>query len=235
AKHRDAAAKPYRAELRLWNAETGEDLGVAPTTRMPVVDGAGPLSLASWSSGVKIHVALAAGDGIVRLWDAKSGQISEATDEENNSAALYLPDAKRLLTSSPIKTKDGWRARLRTWSAEDGNLSEAQTWTKGAGTSIFWPLTLAAVTGRSGKVEAIAAVCLEEWKDEGQTKRQFWLTFFDPANGRIMHEQLLWDIGSGPFEQPVLAVGPRGRHLAVSGNSEHTVHVFAVDDLLNKK
>jgi WD40 repeat protein len=229
------AEKKYQVDLRLWHAELEKDRGEAPTAKMPLVDASGPIGLAAWSSGGEMHVVLAAGDGRTRLWDVKSGKVIDAADEKNNSTALYLPDRHRLLTSTPIKSKDGWRARLRTWKAEDGKLTEVDSWTKGDGTSIFWPLTLAPVVSNTGKVEFVAAVCLEEWLDRGEVKRQFWLSLFDPKEGTILHEQLLWDIGTGPFEQPVLAVGPRGRHLAVAGNPEHTVHVFAVDDLVEKK
>src|SRR5262249_1575774 len=91
AKKWEAAAKPYRSELRLWHAESGKELGAASGEVMPLVDAPRPLSLAAWSSADKIHVALAAGEVRLRLWDAKANKISEANNEKNYSAALYLP------------------------------------------------------------------------------------------------------------------------------------------------
>jgi WD40 repeat protein len=235
AKKRVAGEEQYQAELKLWNVESGKELGDAPTDKMPSVQAGEPLGLAAWFGGGNTRVALAAGDGRIRLWDVKAGKVVEAADETRNTLSLYLPDSKRLLTSTPIRTAGGWRARLRTYNTEDGGLTEINSWTKGEGTSIFWPQALAAITSEAGKVEYIAAVCREDWKDKGETKSQFWLSLFNPADGKIVHEQYLWDIPSGFLEQPVLAVGPHGRHLAVAGNPQHTVYVFAVDDLVARK
>jgi WD40 repeat protein len=235
AKKRVPGKEQYQAELKLWEVDSTKELGAAPSDSMPFVPAGEPLGLAAWSEGGNTRVALAAGDGRLRVWNVKAGQVVEADDAKRNTLSLYLPDSKRLLTSTPISTKEGWRARLRTYSADEGGLTEIDSWTKGEGTSIFWPQALATISSDAGKVEYIAAVCREDWKDKNQIKSQFWLTLFDPADGKIVHEQYLWDIPPGFLEQPVLAVGPRGKHLAVAGNPQHTVFVFAVDDIVAGK
>src|SRR5262249_303968 len=115
AKPWDARSKRYVVDLRLWEAGSGKELGTVGGAKMRIVGGGRPVGLGGWARGDKIHVRLAAGDGRLRLWNAKTKEISEANDENNNFAVLYLPDRKRLLTSTPIGTKEGWRARLRTW------------------------------------------------------------------------------------------------------------------------
>src|SRR5262249_28115859 len=55
----------------------------------------------------------------------------------------------------------------------------------------------------------------------------------DPNNfGGSASDEPLW---TGTLKLPVLATAPRGRHIAVAGNSSHEILVYSVQELLNHR
>lgn len=233
----DAEKRRFQSELRLWDVAAMQPVATAPAAKLPPADNLHPLGLAAWSVGDRASqtlVAVAAEDGRLRLWNVAAGNVADAKDGPSNSGALYLPDRKRLLTSSLVSVAGDWRAQFRSWDASDGTPTAGDAWSHGEGSSLYWPLALAPVTSRAGKIEYVAAVCFLKWKEAGEEKRHYWLCLFDLDTGKLAHEQPLWKAQEGD-DLPVAAVGPRGRHIAVAGNREHAIYVFALDDLIAKK
>src|SRR5262249_3084151 len=146
---------------------------------------------------------------------------------------------QRPVTGSLAAVKGPKHARFRVWDATTAKPGMRQETTRGGEASLYWPLALAPVWSRSGKeVEYIAAVCVLDHDANGKVQRAYRLCLFDPAANKVVHEYTLWE--GGPVDRrviihPVLAVGPRGGHLAVAGSPGHAVQVYALDDLIGRK
>jgi WD40 repeat protein len=239
--------KTLRCELSLWDAAAEKAVAEAPGDKLPASSLPYGIGLAAWSTGPgkkAVRVALTdnkgqlvnAGqpiqDGQLLMWDAASGTVKGESDGPYNCAALFLTDRKSLLTTSLVKKV--WNAQFQQWDTAKGTLTPSKAWTHGEGYSVYLPLALAPVFSQGGKVEFVATVCLAGWTEGDEKKQQYCLSLFNPANGSLVHEQWLWqdDDADG---SPVLAVGPRGRHIAVAGNRDRIIHVFALDDLIARK
>ncbi len=92
---------------RLWDAQSGEALGV-PLKHERVV-----LSAAFSPDGTRVVTASL--DNTARLWDAQSGQALGAPLQHENvvSSAAFSPDGTRVVTAS-------WDYTARLWEAQSG-------------------------------------------------------------------------------------------------------------------
>jgi WD40 repeat protein len=225
-----------RLDVRLWDVDANPPklVATAPARRLPTTKEGYAVGVAAWAVGDKpeqTRVAIAAGDGKLRVWSAAGNSIAEGEDTEKNAALTYLVDRKQILSSSPTWDTGAWRANFRIWdSTGDAPVLRREN-TQGGGASLYWPLALAAVpAGAGGKIAYVAAVC----RVHENARQEYRLCLVDPDKASIVHQRALWS--AGPLDaQPVLAVGPRGRHVAVAGRADHAVAVFAIEDLIDKK
>lgn len=93
--------------LRLWNADTGEQI------KSLIGHGAAVNSVAFSHNGER--VLSGSSDNTLRLWDAESGELVKIFEGHRNSvySVAFSSDSKRLLSGSKDKT-------LRLWDAEKG-------------------------------------------------------------------------------------------------------------------
>jgi WD40 repeat protein len=233
----DAEKKEFQCQVHLWDVAAMKPLATAPADALPVSTDPQPVALAAWSTGNdarQTRVAVAAGDGRLRLWNAATNKVASVQDGPRNATALVLPDSRRLVTASLIAEGAAWRGNFRRWNPAQDKLIEESNQQLGAGTTLFWPQALAPVLARDGKrVDYLAAVCLVGRRGENGDQRDYRLVILNAGDLQVVREQRLWD-GSAAI-QPAVAVGPRGRHLAVAGNPDNSIHVFALDELLDRR
>jgi WD40 repeat protein len=241
----NAGQKGFRYELRLWDVATGKTVAEAPVGMLPASPFAYGMGLAAWSTGPdskQVRVALADNkgqfvkpdkqiqDGKLLIWDAAGGTVNSKSDGPYNAGALFVPESKSVLTSS--SGKKTLHARFQFWDTAEGAPTPGKAWTHDKDYPVYVPLALAPVLSQAGEIKFVAAVCLAGGKQGGE--RKYCLSLFNPADGSLLHEQKLWQ-ATEAGGTPVVAVGPHGGHIAVAGNKERIIQVFALDDLIDRK
>jgi WD40 repeat protein len=217
------------AALRLWDLDrkTSERTALPRLRSEPVVRP----QLAAWSTGdAGTRVAVAWGDKLLRIWDgaAKSPpRAIENGDLNNVVAALTTGDKVTLLTGN--FGRDG--GRLLFSDVLPGREPQLlATFATQEGTSRApWALTLLSAKG-DGRLDHAAVVLRQAKKG---TDEEYWLHLVELTEGKtVVRFPLPWKVGSG---LPVLAAAGGGRHLALGGGPDHSVYLFAIDDLLNQR
>jgi WD40 repeat protein len=224
----------YIGEVRAW--ELGPNDTALAQLSLPDPDDKVP-GVAAWRTGNgrdAIQAALAWEDGgfntagKLRIWDvARQRLLTTAEGGFNNTVAYLGPN--RLLTGSWLKA-DNFRGRLQAWQlpAADALLPGPQiaTFLPGETTALV-PRALGLVSANPTGQYDHAAVVLRV-APTGQYRLAL-IPLGEAVNVKAENALHLWDDGT---RIPVVATAPRGAHVAVAGNPDHAIHVYAVSDLL---
>jgi WD40 repeat protein len=181
-------------------------------------------------------VAIACEDGRFRLWDVKQNKVwgDPAWDDDGrrndgrfNTTAVYRPKEGRFLTTS-LRGSDAF---LQAWflAADDSPWPQPDQQLSLGSRQI--PRALALFSANAdGRRDRAAVVLRGPGKDPDIT---FSLRLIDLKAFKTVAESVpLW---VGPGNEPVVAASPAGRHLAVAGNADNTIHLYAIKDLLAGK
>jgi WD40 repeat protein len=233
-----AHGNKYVGAVRVWDLDTknGTPLRLGADLPDPVYDlGKGKQfvtrpGLAAWRVGdgpKEIRVAIAADDpknGTLRLWDVVKGLLwDDGQDGIHNNALAFRPGNGKLYTGSfrnPSGHVQFWNVAPPAGSVPSGGVRLS--------TGMFVrALSLFSVPGKE-KLSHAAVVLRSPSKGD-----EVRLQTIDLENDRPIGESiLLW---SETADQPALATSPHGSHLAVAGNRDNSIHVFAIKDLLGGK
>jgi WD40 repeat protein len=224
--------------VRLWNVDRGEYLdGVVGPTATKYRPG-----LAAWrvrEARGAIRVAATWGDAKSHAWDfALDGHrttVGLIKDDTANQALVHLADRAIITTGGfDMPSRQG---RLRFWDA--ANLRVATGFPgvplslEANGSGMCVPRAAALVATRpGGPLDTMAVVVQEVREDSPDREYTSVLLLIDLQPGRIGAVRARARLWRGQNIQPVIAAVARGRHVAVAGNIDRSVAVFAVDDLL---
>ncbi|MBY0527305.1 MAG: hypothetical protein K2R98_28170 [Gemmataceae bacterium] len=233
-----SAAREYQEPkftgvVRLWDVSKGTEVDqVADLPDLTASDRVrwARLAVEHTGDGVKqVRVALGWDDGSFRLWnvDRADDRVVTKLDGDFNSTVAFLTEADRVLTGS-VRAGKGVLTR---WNAAGGKCVELDSPVALAGGGR--PRDLALFASRTGGEPDRVAVVVEAAGDTKDTSN-YTLAILDLATFKPVRPAVkLWP---GPvLLMPSLAISPGSRFLAVAGNREHTVAVFAIGDLLGKK
>ena len=227
-----AREREDQGAVRLWDVDRSQPLKDGhealpyPTTRP---------GLAAWYPGPgreRLRVAIALGDGKLRLWDDGPGPAPRLVpDGLYNTTVAPFPSSPTLLTGS----LDGWlgQAQLRSWDTDAAVAApQPRVMLPRPGDQIEVPSTITLVPGlRPAQVAIILRRTPDRRQANGMTEDLLQLIDID-VHGIPRAPLSLWKI-AGPFPpQPVLAVDPEGRHLAVAGHPDHAIRLYALPNLL---
>jgi len=231
-----ALERNRRGAVRLWDVDRGKTLCAIedlpdPTTRPGLaIRHAGDLPS-------QVHVAIAWGDGGLRLWDAgrTEGRLLSEGDGRFNNAAAYFAGRGQLLTSS-FKTGDGHgQLVLRTIPATWGARAEVgrRASFPPEGRDLIVPRGFVLVSSRPGAPADLAAVLQLVSPAEGASgggRYRLRLIDLSPETfGAVKGSVPLWEARD---VLPALAASPGGLRLAVAGGSGREIQIHEIDDLL---
>ncbi len=230
--------------VRLWNAETGEYLGGIMGPR----DARTRPGLAIWRTGdgpKQVRAAVAWEDEKLRVWDPSRDGTPPATvllpDGLLNNTVAVVGDRSLLLSGclnlDPTRGPLDGHGLIRGWdlAGNEGPRLDAR-WRLSfppMGTVVETPRALVAFSSKAGGPVDRAAVILRRIPDRNAGVRgEYSLVLVEIGDGGLRAlgpRTALW-----PDEgiMPALAVDPTGRYLAVSGNRERDIRIFAIPDLL---
>ncbi len=235
----DSRTNKVAGEVRVWDVAKEVSLG-AWLNFPPPEEGGLPPGLAAIPTGSgrnQLRVVVAWGDqhkgpdggrsGYLRLLDldGPQGQIKTLEDGYRNTALALLSDEKTLLSGSFLQNQ----GRLQMWDLAAKVPEVKKQLSLAAPTSTFnYPEGLALFTTKDkGSLDHVAVVVRQLINGTaGEANR---LHLMD-LNGITKVEVPLWK--NMPIS-PVLAA--RGGHVAVAGNKDHSIHVYAIADLLRNK
>jgi WD40 repeat protein len=192
--------------------------------------------LAGWAAGERgrAQVALAWGDGRLRLWDVDQDRVRTAADGALNDTVAYLPDRGLMLTGGWVR-KSG-AGRLQVWQVAAGDAPRADKLRvvfapardKTGPTTVRLPRALAVFAGTA------AVVVRSNPGDGGTNTYRLQLVSLAEAAGksRVRATTPLW---TGGARLPVLAAAPDGRHVAVAGERDNSIRVYPTAGLLAGK
>lgn len=235
----------YEGAVRVWDIEKGTV--VERRSDLPNQDFTRP-ALTAWHTGKalkQLRVGIAWEDGKLRVWDLATNKLTEARDGFNgekdgmfNNTVAYLPEQKRLITLSRRQAVGTTRgaAQMQSWTidaaAPQADKNAQYRLTEGD----FRARSLALASSQAGKATDLAAVAMEYLvvdQNSRQESHYLYLYDLDPDNfGKRKARVLLWE---GANKLPALTTAVGGRFIAVAGNNDHSIHVFAVKDLLEKQ
>jgi WD40 repeat protein len=214
--------------VRLWDIQSGKQL--ASRSNLPDPKNLRP-GVAVWHTGEdlkQLRVAVALPHGKLRLWDIENKELFESDDARWNNTVAYLPGKpgeERLLTAS-YNAKEG-EGQVRSWKVpakagpqqddrEPALLGERR-----------YPLALTTFSSELGA--AVDRVAVISWAPE--ETNSFRLHVLALAKGAVKETArvMLWQDAA---YAPVAASDPSGHTLAVAGNRDHQILLFATSDLL---
>jgi WD40 repeat protein len=214
----------YVGVVRLWDVDKSafaDGIGELP-------DGTARPGLAVWRSGPgpnQLQAGIAWDDGVFRVWDVERSRVHALKDQRYNITAAAYPGDARFLTAE-YGTK---KPTLRRWQLAAGAEPQAEDEASGAGAQAdAFPRALALVSSQANGGADYAATVVRV-PSRGDEYRLQLLTLGEGVFGAVKSDVLLW---KGSAKQPVLAAAPRGNFLAVAGNEEHEIQVYALNDLL---
>ncbi len=228
-------------EARVWDVAKGEPLGAltalpAPLRHTPTV---GLAALRTGDQLKQIRVALAWGDrrqddagsyGYFRIWDVESDDVQELRNGIYNGVLSLLTGQTRALGGSFADST----GKIKVWDllAKKPTVIESVGFKASEGT-FYIPQGIAPFSSLAGESVDSAAVLVRHVRSKTEQPYQMHVIDLRPGRfGNIRARVPLWEGGS---IGAVMAATPRGRHIAVAGNAEHTIQVYAVDDLLQQK
>jgi WD40 repeat protein len=228
-------------EVRVWDVAKGESLGELGGLPPAFADGRAP-GLAAISTGAKrnqMRVAIGWGDkyktdqgsrGYMRIWDLDGPEGKTRTVEDGffNTALVPLPDATSILAGSFAMPT----GQLKVWdfTANPPGVGE-QAALRAPGQSFYFPDALGVFAAQAKGPVDHAAMLVRHLKSGGGQENRLHVIDLRPGRlGETKVQAPLWQ--NNPIGA-VLAATPRGRHVAVAGNMDHTILVYAIDDLLN--
>ncbi|HEX5272166.1 MAG TPA: hypothetical protein VFW33_16835, partial [Gemmataceae bacterium] len=238
AKEPGAKVDTSQTVVRLWDLGKGAGKEeVAVRKGLPDPDHVGATSqkiwvtrpgLALWPGGAL--VAVACDDGAFRLWDWRGDKmhVQPQPTDKFNTAVAFQPRDSRGEKCFLATTLSGREGQLQTWYVTEkdaparfdgrvASLGEAE---------VPRALTLFSA-GADGKRDHAALVLRAPLRGDA-----FSLSLIDLANYREARRVSLWG-GSG--DEPVVAAAPHGRYLAVAGNPDNTILIYAIKDLFGGK
>lgn len=234
AREWDDETTKFVGTVRLWDIDKAA--AVDGISGLPFPDLGTRPDLALWHTGPKLkqlQVAIAWGDGSLRLWDLERDhdQVWKTADGKYNNTAAYLSKSGSLVTAG-FHEKSG---QLTLWqiAPEQGPVADAQRRISfpQQGEAFFFPRALALLPAQPGGDLDHAAVVLRV-PDREEEYRLHVLDLTREHSGEVTAEVVLW---KGGGKLPVLAADPRGRYLAVAGDKDHTIAIFGIADLLNRR
>ncbi len=218
---RESDGPRHLGVARLWDAARGEELARSGPLPDPQ---AGRPGVAAWHTGKAprdLAVAVAVERQALRTWEPGRDRLATAGDAEFfNDTVAFIGDADAEKGTLLTGTARGPAAHLDARPAEGATLGKAR--------SVALPeraVARALAVVRDGGKATHAAVVLRVL---GRSEYRLLLVALGDDFGAARADVVLWQ--NGFF--PALAASPDGRHLAVVGNLDHEVRVFAVADLL---
>jgi WD40 repeat protein len=232
AREWDAEARKDVGSVRLWDVAQAKYIAGVWDMPDPVSTGVRPM-LSAWRAGSRpdqIRVALAFGDDALRIWDVATNRLQRSQAVAGQPirclAGLRARGRESLLAGSRQSSGAGglWRGTVApdlTPTAE----SLSPPFPERPGVQ-FAPAALTVFASKGDGALDYAAVVLQP----SNLKEKYVLMALGlerPA--QPVCEAPLWSSAS---KQPVIASSPGGKFIAVAGNDEHTILVFANADLL---
>lgn len=229
----DARTGKHTSEARLWDVTPGKSLAAAPGLPDP---GAGQPGLAVWRTGDRpeqARVALALADARLRVWDVAANTFATLPDGINNFTLAYQAEGRKLLSGSFVEQGGGKsHGNLQEWDAAKGGPARgAARPQRGENEQAYYfPLALTLLSSRPGQAPDHAAIVY--WVTTNK-KEDYRLRVVRLRDLELVKEVVVWQWpGIRPLIRPVVAASRGGKHLAVAGNPEHAIHVYAIEDLL---
>jgi WD40 repeat protein len=193
--------------------------------------------LTVWPTGPsrnELRVGVAWDDGAFQVWDVAQNpqRVWRLPEPRNNITAAYFPDRDQVLTAHY-----GLRSvQLNRWSFPSERAPRAEFQPQKRPDANYFPRALAPLsTNADGKLDCAAVVIGvkegEVVKPPDEYRLQL-LDMRDDAFGAVRAEQVLW---KGTAKQPVVAAAPYGQYVAVAGNENHGILIYAVRDLLDHR
>ena len=226
-----AREREDQGAVRLWDVDRSQPLGHEampnPTTRP---------GLAAWYPGPepeRLRVAIAWGDGKLRLWDVGPGpapRLTTVPDGLYNTTVAPFPSSPTLLTGS-LHGRLG-QAQLRSWDT-DAAVAAPQplVMLPRPGDQIEVPSTITLVPGARPAQVAIILRRAPDRRKAPNGMTEDLLRLID-VRGAFQAQLSLWTIANPMPPRPVLGVDPEGRHLAVAGHPDHAIRLYSLPDLL---
>ncbi|HVS39122.1 MAG TPA: WD40 repeat domain-containing protein [Gemmataceae bacterium] len=229
AEERPENAEVYTAHVRLWDVSQAAPsadttLDFQSTAWRKIAPG-----LAAWHTGPNpkdVAVAVAWGDGKLRVWDAATGRVEWATDGKVNVGAAVSGPGKFLTTSSDANG-DGM---VREWHAGDDAARPVVRMPPEDPTvgPFLVPQDLAAFASQPGGAIDRAAVVARQQKKDASPDDRYYLLLFDLASGRRLGR---CDLGPAQPYLRRVTVSPDGKHIAVGDGETAHVQLFSVANL----
>jgi WD40 repeat protein len=231
--------------VHLWDADAGKELAMRDD--LPSPGGNEPPGLAAWHTGPKatdVGVAvLLAGDkdtpGRLNYWNVGKNGRPQSTQLEHwlftNTAAFQpgkQPYGGVLFTGGlwPKKEEAKVGAYLRGWPLTDEGPQRNSDLMEALG-EVAAPKTLVLVPKEGGESELAASI--EELPGAAGAHRLVLIGRTQAGGfGEVKASADLW---SGRSPVCVTAASPDGTLLAVAGDPDHSVSIFAIADLLKNK
>ncbi len=229
--------------VRLWNVAEGSYLGGLWDLPDPQFRPGLALSHTGEAPN-QVRVAIAWGDGKLRLWDADraQGRLQTVDDGLFNNALVPFGEPGQYL-SAAFDQQQGY-GRLQAWQTSAGQpprpLPDRQiAFRPEPGESVGyipWALTLA--SSQAGGPTDLAAVVLVRVPGRGAeaaVENRYELRLIDIRPDHFGTERArvpLWTEGEQRI-QPTLASAPGGLWLALAGDPRQAVSLYAIADLLN--
>jgi WD40 repeat protein len=230
---REWDGKKYGGAIRAWNAADGKEIDnigqqPAKATRP---------GLAAWHTGdalKQLRVAFAWDDGEIRLWDVGQDQFWKKEDGKYNIALAYLPSQGKVISGSITGGQQGNVGRLRLWDVRAGaelrmDQREATFPVDNGGS--FYPRGLTVFSMRPGG-NPDHAVVIFRVPEKGD---RYDLQIVDLSAERFGEIKMRLPVWTGGQNVPILAVAPRGAHLAGAGNDQHEIKVFPILELTKRE
>jgi WD40 repeat protein len=218
----------FRWSARIWDVARGESGAAAPD--LPLVPAAPPRpGLALWQRGERkgIRAALAFPDGKFRVWDggADRQSLKEIQDLRHTVALARLPGSDQVLVAGYGKGE----AQLTLWQMSEDEPRSLTPKPAFAGDS--FPRALGLLASKANERPDRAAVLLRVPR-AGSDEEDVKLHVVDVDQYKLGEVKVRVDLWRGKPREPVLATAPGGRHLAVAGQKDHRIRIYALDKLL---